>query len=133
MGGVRPLQGWAELIRGAPLGVVVVGSLLLFLGAGLVLGGFYLALARPDAGWMPWILALGIGPTALYLALHLLRRTSWAWLALVALLALLAVSSLVRLLNVPGPVLAPLAELSLEALLLVYFARPTVRRAFGWS
>lgn len=132
-GGLRPLQGLGELFRGAPLGVLILCAILFFLGAGLVLGGFYLALARRDAGWMPWVVALVVGPTALYLALHLLRLTSWAWLTAVALVALLGASSLLRALGSPDSPVAPLVELGVEAVCLLYLLRPSVRRAFGWS
>lgn len=121
--------GWAALIRTAPLGVLILCALLYFLGAGLVLGGFYLAIAREEPGWMPWAMSLAVGPTALYLALHLLRRTHWAWSATIVLLGLLLASSAVRTVSSPG--FAPAAELAVEAALLFYLARPSVRSAFG--
>lgn len=124
--------GWAELIRGAPLGILILCALLFFLGSGLVLGGVYLAIARGDTGWVAWAMALLVGPVALYLALHLLRRTSWAWLAMVALLGLLLCSSVVRLLASPESPLSIAAELLAEILCLVYLVRPPVRAAFGW-
>jgi hypothetical protein len=121
--------GWAALIRGAPLGVLILCALLFLLGAGLVLGGFFLAIARENPGWVPWTMSLAIGPTALYLALHLLRRTPWAWSATVGLLGLLLASSAIRAVSSPG--LAPAAELAVEAALLLYLARRPVRQAFG--
>lgn len=120
---------WALLIRGAPLGVLILCALLFFVGAGLALGGFYLAIAREEPGWMPWAMSLAVGPTALYLALHLLRRTHWAWSATVALLGLLLASSAVRAVSAPN--FAPAAELAVETTLLLYLTRPRVRRAFG--
>lgn len=125
--------GWARLIRSAPLGVLILCALLFFLGAGLVLGGIYLAMARSDTGWMPWAMALGIGPTALYLALHLLRLTSWSWLALVTLVGLLLCSSVARALGASEIIVSPLVEVAVEVLCLVYLSRSRIRRAFRWS
>ncbi len=125
--------GWAELIRSAPLGVLILCALLFFLGAGFVLGGFFLAMARGDTGWMAWVLALAIGPTALYLAVHLLLLTSWSWLAMIALLGLLLASSVVRAVGSPDVVLSPLGEIAVEGVCLLYMARRPTRRAFGWA
>lgn len=124
-------SGWQALIRSAPLGVLVLSALLFFLGAGLVLAGVYFGIARGDTGWVPWTMALAVGPTALYLALHLLRRTGWAWTALVALFALLLVSSAVRAVSAPGLAVSSAVELALEGLILLYLTRRPVRGAFG--
>lgn len=124
---------WEELIRGAPLGVLIVCSLLFFLGAGFVLGGFYLAMAGSAAGWLPWVMTGVVGPVTLYLALHLLRLTPWSWLALVVLTVLLTGSTLVRLVGSSGSLVSLLVELALETVSLVYLMRPAIRRTFGWS
>ena len=39
---------WEQALRRAPLGVVVLGTILGLLGAGSLLGGIYLGIARPD-------------------------------------------------------------------------------------
>lgn len=121
---------WGATIRAAPLGVLVIGAVLFLLGGMLVVGGVYLALARGDTGWFAWACALLLGPVTVYVALHLVRRTHWSWLALVLLLGLLVASSLVRVAGSPSPV-APLGELVLEVGCLAYLARRDVRRAFG--
>lgn len=130
---VARAPGWAELIRGAPMGVLILCAILFFIGAGFVLAGFFLAFARADSGWMVWTMALVLGPVVLYLAVHLLLLTSWAWLAMVALLGLLVASSVVRAVGSPDVLLAPLGELVVEALCLYYLARRPTRRAFGWA
>ena len=122
---------WSALIRSAPLGVLILCAVLFFLGAGLVLGGLYLAFARRDTGWVAWAMALCTGPVAIYLALHLLRLTSWAWLALVTLVGLLFVSSAVRAFGSPETRVSPMVEMAVEVLCLVYLTRPSVRRSFG--
>lgn len=122
--------GWGDGIRRAPLGVLVIGVVLFLLGGMLVVGGVYLALARRDTGWFAWLSALLLGPVTVYLALHLVRRTPWAWLTMILLLGLLIASSVVRAVGSPSP-FAPLGELVLEAACLAYLVRAPVRRAFG--
>lgn len=130
-GGTRGWEGWSGVLRRAPLGVTVLGALLFLLGAGLVVGGVFLALSRREAGWVPWAAALLAGPAVIYMALHLLRLSRWAWLTMVLLVMLLLASSLVRVLAAPGELVAPLAEIAVELALLLYLGRAPVRRAFG--
>lgn len=125
------LGGSGAWLRRAPLGILVVGFALLLLGAGFVAGGVYLGLARADTGWVAWGGAVVIGPLLFYVAVHLLRLSSWAWLALVGLMALLLASALARFLLAGPHPLAPLLEMCVEIVLLVYLTRPSVRRAFG--
>ena len=121
---------WGEMLRRPPAGVLVLAGLLAFLGAGFVVGAAYLALARPDPGWLLLAIGLGAGPLALYVALHLLRLTRWAWLAIVMADALLLASSSWRLLTAPERPAVAIAEIVLELLALVYLSRLRVRRAF---
>lgn len=118
-------------MRRAPVGILAMGVLLCFLAAGLVLGGSYLALSRPDTGWVPWLSVLVAGPALLYLGLHLTRLTSWAWLTMVMLLVLLIASSILRAISDPDAGLSPAGELVIEAAVLAYLFRTPVRRAFG--
>ena len=127
---MRLLGSW-QRVRRAPFGVLALGAALVLLGAGFMLGGVYLAVSRPAAGWMPWAAALAVGPLLLYVALHLVRLSRWAWLALTALTALLLASALARLLLATRGPFAPLPELLVEAGTLAYLARPAIRRAFG--
>lgn len=122
---------WSDALRGAPTGVVVLGTLLLFLAAGCVVGGAYLGLARGGAGWVAWATALVAGPVILYLALHLVRLSRWAWQALVGMLLLLLASSAARAIGDAGFPIAPLVEIAAEATALAYLLRPGVRGAFG--
>jgi hypothetical protein len=94
-------------------------------------GGIYLALTREDGGWMAWLAALAVGPLILYIAVHVIRLSHWAWLALVGLAALLIASAVIRLFfQGPHPVV-PLVEIAIEAASLLYLTRPRVRQAFG--
>jgi hypothetical protein len=120
-----------DWLRRAPIGILVLGFGLLLLGAGFIAAGLYLAFARADAGWMPWLVALGFGPALLYVAHHVVRLARWTWPALLGGCLLLLASAVVRLLlDGPNP-LAPLAEIVVEAGILFYLTRPRVRAAFG--
>jgi hypothetical protein len=118
----------AELRR-TPAGMLVLAALLALFGAGLVLGAAYVALARRDVSWVVWASALAVGPLTLYVALHLARRTHWAWLALVMVLVMLLASSAWRLVAAAGLALSPIAEIASEVLALAYLLRPGVRAA----
>lgn len=124
-------SSWADAMRRAPVGVLAMGGLLCFLAAGLVLGGSYLALSRPDSGWVSWAAVLVAGPALLYLGLHLTRLTPWAWRAAVFLLLLLLASSIVRAITEPAAGMSPLGEIAVELAILIYLLRKPVRRAFG--
>lgn len=122
---------WNETIRRAPVGVLVMAGALCFLAAGLVLGGSYLALSTSDAGWVAITTIFAAGPLLLYVGLHLLRLTRWAWLAMVMLLLLLLLSSVARMIVSPEAGLSPVGEMIVEAAVLFYLWRPAVRAAFG--
>lgn len=122
---------WEGWLRQAPLGVLVLSTVLGLLGAGFMLGGVYLGLARPDVGWGVWLGALAIGPLALYVGLRLLSLAAWTWLTMILLLSLLLVSSCVRAVLTPGTPTVPLFEIAVELAALGYLASPRVRRAFG--
>lgn len=122
---------WERWLRRAPLGVLVLSTLLGLIGGGFLLGGTYLALARPHVGWGVWLGALAIGPLALYVAVRLLSLAAWTWLTMVLLLSLLLVSSGVRAVITPGTPTVPLFEIAVEVAALGYLLSPRVRRAFG--
>lgn len=122
---------WERWLRQAPLGVLVLSTVLGLIGAGFVLGGIYLGVARPDVGWGVWLGTLAIGPLALYVGLRLLSLASWTWLTMILLLGLLLVSSCIRAVLTPGTPTVPLFEIAIEVAALAYLASPGVRRAFG--
>ena len=123
---------WEQQIRSAPLGVLVLSMMLGLLGAGMMVAGVYLGLARPGAGWGVWLGAAAVGPLILFVSFRLLSLASWTWATLVILVVLLLISSCIRAVFTPGMLPAvPLAEIALELLTLFYLVSPTVRRAFG--
>lgn len=122
---------WESMLRRAPLGVLVLSTLLGLVGSGFVLGGVYLALARRDVGWAVWAGALVAGPLIVFVAVRLLSLAAWTWSTMILLLVLLLLSSWVRLAVTPGVPTVPIVEILVELGALVYMARPSVRRAFG--
>lgn len=118
-------------VRRAPLGIVVVATLLLILGVGLVAGGAYLLLYDPTATAWAALSALVLGPATLYLTYHLVQLAPWTWLALVILIALLTLSTFIRGIVSPGIPIPAVIELLFEAGVLAYLTREPVRRAFG--
>lgn len=122
---------WEQWLRRAPLGILVLSTVLGLLGAGFTLGGVYLGMARHDVGWGVWLGALAIGPLALYVGVRLLSLAAWTWLTMVLLLALLLISSCVRAAFTPGMPTVPLFEIAIELAALGYLLSPGVRRAFG--
>lgn len=122
---------WERWLRRAPLGVLVLSTVLGLLGGGFVLGGVYLGLARPDVGWRVWLGGLVIGPLTLYVGVRLLSLAAWTWSTMVLLLVLLLISSCLRAVLTPGVPTVPLVEIAIEAAALGYLASPGVRRAFG--
>lgn len=123
-------SNWAAVFRRAPAGVLVLSGMLLFLGAGLIVSGTYLAITRPSVGWLAGLSAVALGPLVIYVALHVVRLTHWAWLVLVLVMVMLFLSSCVRLLASPELTAAPVAELLAEIAALVYLARKPVRDVF---
>lgn len=124
-------ESWGEAIRRAPAGVLVLAAVLCFVGAGSVVGGIYLIFAATALGWAGWGMLLVAAPLTLYVALHLLRRSAWVWLAVMIFLVLLLASSVVRAIFSPGVPIAASAEIAVEVLFLVYLSRPRIRAAFG--
>lgn len=125
----NPLRTW---LGRAPIGVAALAMVLALLGAGLLLGGAYLATVRRELSWIVHASALALGPIVLYFAVQLLRLARWTWLAMILLLVLLAASSAFRASVSGGLPTASVLELVVEAVLLAYLARRPVRRAFGW-
>jgi hypothetical protein len=125
--------GWAQAIRSAPLGVLVLAAVLCFVAAGSVLGGVYLIISAAGMGWAGWMMLLVAAPVTLYMALHLIRRTPWAWSAIMMALLLLLVSSVLRAIFSPGVPVAALGEIAVEGLFLYYLSRERIRSAFRRS
>ncbi|HEX6926514.1 MAG TPA: hypothetical protein VF167_13925 [Longimicrobiaceae bacterium] len=125
------IAAWEQALRRAPLGVVVLGTILGLLGAGSLLGGIYLALARPDIGWRVWLGVLAIGPLSLYVAVRLVSLAAWTWSTMIVLLVLLLISSCARAWITPEIPTVPIFEILIELATLGYLASPSVRRAFG--
>lgn len=116
--------------RRVPLGVLVLGVLLLFLGAGLIVGAAYLLLTGAERRHLGWVTMAASGGVALYLSTAVLRTRRWAWTTILALLVLMLASSVARAVLSAAPPVAPLAEIVLELLGLAYLARRPVRDAF---
>ena len=117
----------------APLGCLRLASALAITGLGSIGAALYLAVDERSLTLWAVGLAAAIAPASLYLAYHLLCLTRWAWLAAVAMIALLLVSSAFRFLidpEIPG---AAGLEMALEVAALAYLTRPRVRRAFARS
>jgi hypothetical protein len=116
--------------RAAPLGILLLAGLFAFLGLGSLGGGVYLLIeTRTLTSWAA-LTTFGLAPALLYLAYHLYRLRWWTWLSLVVLVALLFVSTLVRLLLAPGWPLPVFAEIAGELAVAYYLTRPGVRTRF---
>ncbi len=124
-------EGWGEVFRRAPIGVLVLSGLLLLAGAGFIFGGVFFALSGTGANWLVWMFLLGVGPLFVYLALHFVLLHHWAWLAVVALIILLALSALVRTVTAEAAPVAPLFELVVGLATLAYLNRTHVRKRFA--
>ncbi len=123
--------GWSATIRGTPLGVLVLAAVLCFVAAGAILGGVYLLMSASDMGWVGWTMLLVAAPVSLYMAIHLVRLTPWAWSAILMTLALLLVSSVIRAIFSPGIPVAAIGEIVIEGIFLFYLTRARIRAAFG--
>jgi len=110
--------------------VLVASAVLALTGVGFVAGAGYLALAR-GVGWVPLAAGLVLGPLTVYVAVHLLRGTHWAWLAVVLLLLLLLASSIWRLTAAEALDTVPIVEIAFEILGLGYLTRRPVRQSFA--
>lgn len=123
-------HSWTRAIRNAPIGVLALAALLCFVAAGSILGGIYQIASAAEMGWAGWLMLLVAAPVTLYMAIHLIRRTPWAWSAMVMALLLLLLSSILRALFSPGVPLAAFGEIALELLCLGYLSRERIRAAF---
>jgi hypothetical protein len=117
-------------VQNAPFGVLVLAAALSFVGVGFIIGGIYLAFTSAGMRWPGWVMLLVAAPISLYVAFHLVRRTRWAWSAMVTALVLLLISSVLRALFSPGIPIAALSEIALEILFLYYLSRQRIRAAF---
>lgn len=133
MPGPLPAAGgrWAEIFREAPIGVLVLGFLLLLVGGGLILGGAFFALTGGARSWPVWAALFGAGPLAIHLALHFMHRSGWAWSTVVGMLTLTVVTSALRAVLADVFPVVPLLEIALSLAVLAYLVRPRVRRVFG--
>jgi hypothetical protein len=114
----------------APTGVLVIGTLLLLFGAGLILAAAVLLFSGRPVGWLLWSGLLASGPLAMYLALSFIHGRRWAWVTVTSILVLLLVSALVRALTSPEIPVAPFGEIVVSLGSLVYLTRAHVRRGF---
>ncbi|HUE97564.1 MAG TPA: hypothetical protein VMN39_12965 [Longimicrobiaceae bacterium] len=126
-------DGWSKRLRQTPTGMLLISALLAIIGFGSLFAGVYLLMEQRQVSY--WGVATGMigGPALLYLAYHLVRFTRWTWLALIVLLALMAASSVLRLVVAPGLGIAPAVELIIEAAAAYYLMRPGIRSRFGWT
>ncbi len=122
---------WTHSLRRAPLGVLVLGTLLFFAGGSLLVGGVYLAAAgKLSSVMIPLLAAIG-GGLAAYVALKFLLLRRRAWSAAVVLLILLALYAGARAVMNPVPLpIYPLGEMAFEVVALVYLTRRSVRELF---
>jgi hypothetical protein len=120
----------ASVFATAPIGVLVIGALLLFLGAGLIIGGVVLLLSGRPGGWPAWLGLLASGPLAIYLSLHFVDGDRWAWITVVALLLLILGSGVARAIAGGGPPIASLVEVVVSLGCLAYLFRARVRGGF---
>jgi hypothetical protein len=125
------MEEWAEVFREAPIGVLVLGFLLLLVGAGLILGGAVFAISGGARSWPVWVFLFGAGPLAIHLALHFVYRRGWAWAAVVVMLVLTAVTSAFRAAVAEVFPVVPLVEIGVSLAVIAYLLRPRVRAAFG--
>lgn len=131
--GGTPGSRAVERLQVTPIGILLIAAVLLIVAAGLLVGGVYLLLDRERITLWAVALVLVASPAILYLDYHLIRFTHWAWMTLVALLVLMAVSSVGRLLLSPGLPIAPGGEILLEILAAWYLSRPGIRSRFSRS
>lgn len=127
----RAVRAFSDTFRRAPLGILVLAVLLGVMGVGLLLGAVHVFLSGREFGPTALAAAFVFGPLCLYLAVHLIRLSRWAWLAMMALVALLLISSTARAVLTTGPRFLPVAEIAVELLFLVYLRRRDIRGAFG--
>jgi hypothetical protein len=123
-------EAWADVFREAPIGVLVLGFLLLVVGGGLIVGGAVFALAGGARSWPVWVVLFGAGPLAIYLALNFVYRRSWAWSAVIAMLVLTALTSTYRAFSADVFPAVPILEIVISLGTITYLVRPHVRRAF---
>lgn len=124
-------ESFGDRLRQTPIGIMMIAALLTILGVGSLAGGGYLLLEREAVSL--WGVAAGLigGAAILYLTYNLVQLVRWTWMTLVVLLALMTVSSVLRLFVVPEIAIAPIAELLIEAVAAYYLTRPSIRRRFG--
>jgi hypothetical protein len=120
-----------SVFASAPIGVLVIGVLLLLLGAGLVVGGVVLLLAGGPGPSLAWLAVLAAGPLAIYLSLHFVYGRRWAWTAVVSLLVFILASGVARAAVADGVTLMPLLEAAVSLGCLAYLFRAHVRRGFA--
>jgi hypothetical protein len=128
---LRARDEWAEVFRTAPIGVLVIGFLLLVIGLGFLLGGTVYVVSGRGAGWPIWLMLFGAGPLVIYVAVHFVSRQGWAWITIVAMLFLILLSAALRAATASVFPVMPLAEILLCAAAIAYLLRPRVRGAFG--
>gem|GEM_PF-5518590 len=124
-------ETWGDVFREAPIGVLVLGFLLLLVGGGLIVGGAVFAFAGFGRSWPVWLVLFGAGPLAIYLAVQFVSRRGWAWSTVVAMLALTAVTSTYRAFVADVFPVAPIAEVVVSLAVIAYLVRPRVRAAFS--
>lgn len=128
----RRAWGAAQRLRTRlPLGILLIAAILMMLGGGSLLGSAFLLLRGDGVGYWAPVASLAFGSAALYLRYCLLRLVEWSWRALLFLLALLFLSSVLRLLAGPTLRVAPLLEIGAELVCAIYLTRPRVRALFA--
>jgi hypothetical protein len=126
-----PRDEWAQVFRSAPIGVLVLGFMLLLVGAGLMLGGAVFFISGQATSWPVWLVLFGAGPLAMYVALQFVSGQAWAWVTVVSMLVLVLASSLVRAVGAEVLPVVPLSEMLASLAVLAYLLRPRVRQVFS--
>ena len=122
---------WPQRLRETPTGILLISAFLVVLGFGSLFGGLWVVMSQGDISY--WAIATGVigGPALFYLAYNLIHFARWTWMTLIALIVLMAASSVLRLLVDPGMGIAPTGELLVEAIAAYYLTRPSIRRRFS--
>ncbi len=119
-------------LRQAPLGMLLIAGALAVGGVGMLVGGGYLLLT--EGALSPWagVVSILVSPAILYFVYHLIHLERWTWACLATVIALLFVSSVLRVVFTPGSPRAGLIEMAMEVAAAAYISRPGVRSRYGW-
>jgi hypothetical protein len=122
-------SSWADVVRRAPTGILVLAALLALMGAALLVAGIYLVLAG-ESGWFGGVM-IAVGPLMVYVAGQFVQFVRWAGMVVGVLIVLMLISSVIRVIAESGLPGAAVAEIVVELGWLAYLARPRIRSLFA--